>query len=120
MVMGYFSDRDRALIEALEYDPAATPGFELLKGCLVWADERPDGLTSEGYDHLCDLWIARAFLHQGRPFTDAPLGGRQFERAWAEALSEGIRWPGFRRVELSAEDRAYYESALHDLETGDY
>ena len=45
--MAYFSHRDRALLEALQFDPTAKPGLELLKSCLIWPDERPDGLTSE-------------------------------------------------------------------------
>ena len=117
--MPYFSDRDRAIVESLTYDPAATPGFELLKGCLVWADERPDGLTSEGWDRLTDLWAARSFMHRGEPFTDKQFGGRQYEKAWNQALREGIRWPGFLRVELSPEDRAYLENCLRECREGD-
>src|SRR5258706_8808014 len=54
--MPLFTDRDRASVEALRYDPAALSSFELLKGCLVWTDEHPVGITSDGYSIACDLW----------------------------------------------------------------
>ena len=112
--MAYFNDRDRALVEALQYDPAAEPSFELLKGCLIWVDERADGLTSDGYERLCDLWIARSFLHRCEPFSSHPLDPEYFGRVWEEALNDKIRWPGFQRLTLSAADKAYYDAELND------
>lgn len=64
-----FSGNDLALIELLDFDPKLEPGFDLIKSCLVWKDERPDGLTPEAYENLCDLWIARSFIHQRRDFS---------------------------------------------------
>jgi hypothetical protein len=106
--MPYFSDRDRAAVEACVFDPDALPSYEAIKGCLVWADERPTNITSEGYDKLCDLWIARSYVHRGLPMRD------QFRDAWEQAQREGIRWPGFHRVSISAEDRQYYEAMMLD------
>jgi hypothetical protein len=117
--MGYFSDRDRALVEALTFDPQAKPSFELLKGCLVWADERANNLTSEGYDRLCDLWIARSLIHRGEPLDSLSIGGDRFKNAWEQALAEDIRWPGFQRLTLSPEDRAYYKQSLKEIEDGE-
>ncbi|MBZ5610178.1 MAG: hypothetical protein LAP38_18100 [Acidobacteriia bacterium] len=106
--MPYFSDRDRAIVEALVFDAAEEPGYEALKGCLVWRDEQPNNITNEGWDKLCDLWIARSYLHRGEPMKD------QFRSAWEQAQREGIRWPGFQRVTLSANDKAYYKQMIED------
>jgi hypothetical protein len=110
----YFDDRDRALVEALTYDPAEQPAYEYIKGCLVWRDERPDGMTPMGYERLCDLWIARSYLHRGMPLNSGPFDPDYFEKAWKHALRDGIHWPGFRRLTLSPEDKAYYELQLND------
>ena len=112
--MAYFSERDRAIVEALKYDPALTPAYESMRSALVWADERPDGLTSEGYEKLCDLWICRACIHRGDPTFSRTLNPAYFRELWAIALAEHIKWPGFNRLELSAEDRAYYERAMRE------
>ena len=108
----HFYDRDRKLIEALRYDAALKPSFELIKSCLVWEDERPEGLTPDGYDKLCDLWIARSFIHRNLPFSSWTLAPDYFEGAWKAASEDGFSWPGFRRLQLSAEDLAYYEQCL--------
>ena len=111
--MPLFIERDRAIIEAQSSDPKAEPSFELLKGCLVWADEHPNGLTPDGYSTLCDLWGARGYLHRGRPMPE------HLRAIWEEAQSEGLRWIGFRRLTLSAEEKEYYEAALHDAASAD-
>jgi len=61
-----FDGEDLARIEALRLDPEAKPGYCLIKSCLAWDDERPDGVTKEAWYTLCDLWIARSFLHRGK------------------------------------------------------
>jgi len=48
--MSYFSGKDLELIEGLVYNPSLKPGYEALKDALIWSDERPDGLTPEGYE----------------------------------------------------------------------
>jgi hypothetical protein len=112
--MAYFSDRDRAIIEALTYDPTSEPSYESIRSALVWPDERPDNLTSEGYQSLCDLWICRALIHRGDPTFSTSLDPAIFQRRWAAALADNIRWPGFERLTLSAKDRAYYEKAMRE------
>ena len=110
--MASFEDRDRKIIESLTYQPGLQPGFEALKGCLVWADERPDNLTPAGYDRLCDLWIARTILcHDPSRRT---LNDAHYRAAWSRAKAEGIRWPGFHRETLSETDRRYYERMCED------
>ena len=108
-----FSDRDRAIVEGLRYDPAAQPSFELLKGCLVWTDEHPDNLTSEGYSIMCNLWAARSYLHRGEPMPE------RLYTVWEQAQGEGLRWVGFQRLTLSAEDKEYYEVSLRESRSAD-
>ena len=105
---------DRNALEALRFDAEATPGYELLKGCLIWADERTDHLSSEGRDYLTGLWAARHRIHVGQP-TDAwgfnPERGAYMLAAWNHAIVTRLRWPGMRRIALSAADRAYLEQS---------
>jgi hypothetical protein len=110
----YFHERDLQLIEALQYDPDLTPGFESIKSCLVWRDECPDGLTPDGYEKLSDLLVARSFIHQGRPFTSWTLAPELFGNAWSEAYAANFRWPGFNRIALSAADQEYLNACLAD------
>jgi hypothetical protein len=118
--MAYFSDRDRALVEVLTFDPNSTPSFEYLKACLVWRDESPNGITPDGYEKLCDLWISRSCLHQGKPVGADTLDPDYFVRAWQAALDDKIQWPGFRRLTLSAEDQAYYDGCLREIADPNY
>jgi hypothetical protein len=110
----FFSGRDLQLIEALQYDPDLTPGFESIKSCLVWRDECPDGLTPDGYEKLSDLLVARSFIHQGRPFTSWKLAPELFGNVWSEANAANFRWPGFNRTTLSAADQEYLKACLAD------
>jgi hypothetical protein len=109
----HFTPDDRRLLEALRFDPDATPAFEAIKGCLVWPDETPDGISPEGYERLSDLWVARSMLHQGRRDADLPAGLRT---AWQVAHTEVASWPGFGRVDLSDADRDYLQAQLRELE----
>lgn len=105
--MPYFSDRDRSLVESLKYDESLKPSYDSIKSCLVWPDECPDNLSHEGYEKLCDLLIARSFIHEKRPFSSWKLDPHYFAQVWEEAISDEIDWPGFKRLELSGEDQAY-------------
>lgn len=105
----YFSEQDRRLIENLSYDPNRQPSYDSIKDCLVWNDERPEGLTSDGYGKLCDLWIARSFIHRGLPFSAHELDPAYFEQVWSTARKQGFQWPGFMRLKLNDADRLYYE-----------
>lgn len=108
--MTYFSRQDLELIEALTYDPVSEPSYDLIKDALIWEDERPNGLTQDGYEKLCDLWIARSFIHKRIPFSSWKLDPTFFENVWSEAMRHGFSWPGFNRIELSEKDQKYYEA----------
>lgn len=114
--MTLFSENDRRLIEALSFDPGAEPSFEMLKGCLVWPDERPEGITPNGYETLCDLWIARGMIHAG---TDPDRLAAPYRNAWTEAVRTNLQWPGLRRLKLSEIDREYLARELAAMDDDD-
>jgi hypothetical protein len=107
-----FTGEDLGLIESLVFDPSLKPSYDEMRNCLVWADERVEGLTPAAYEHLCDLWIARSFLHRGLDFSTHKLDPDYFRVIWERACRQGFRWPGFHRLSLSEEDRAYYEQMM--------
>jgi hypothetical protein len=106
--MVYFEGRDLELIENLEFNPDLEPSYDAIKNCLVWEDERPDGLTPDGYELLCDLWIARSFIHRDIPFSSWVLDPEYFGRVWEDAMEAKFKWPGFNRLELAVNEKKYY------------
>jgi hypothetical protein len=107
-----FRDNDLRLIESLVYDPNLKPNFDSMRDCLVWADERPEGLTPDGYEHLLDLLIARSFIHRNLDFSTHSLDPIYFKQIWDRALEYKFQWPGFKRLKLSAEEKAFFDSEL--------
>lgn len=111
-----FSEPDLCLIESLRYDSSLSPNFDGMKACLVWDDERPDGLSPSGYEVLCDLWIIRGYIHRGVPQVEwgiDPSSG-YFQELWERVQAAKPNWPGFNRTELSHADRVYLEENLRD------
>ena len=88
--------QDRSAIEALPFDPDATIAFHAILGCLVWSDELPDDLTSEGLAYLRELLGIRGAIHRGEP---ADLD------TWNLARMTGLRWTGFQRLVLTADQQ---------------
>jgi hypothetical protein len=73
-MISYFDGQDLVLIQSLVYNPALDPYYDFMKDCLIWEDERCElGLTPSAYEKLCDLWIARSFIHLDRPFSSHSL-----------------------------------------------
>lgn len=99
------SPEDRAAIEAVPFDPDASINFHEILGCLVWADELPDDLTSDGLAYLRELLGIRGRIHRGR---DADLD------AWNLARMTGLRWPGFQRLALTPEQEGLLARYLAD------
>jgi hypothetical protein len=112
-----FNGSDLIIIEHLGYDPALTPAYDLIKNCLVWEDERPMGLTPLAYENLCDLWIARSFIHRGLDFSTYKAAPTYFADVWQQALNEGFKWPGFQRLELNQTDMDYYLKMIAERES---
>lgn len=111
-----FSERDRRLIEDLVFDPDLEPSFDAIKACLVWSDERPIGLTPEGYETLCDLWIVRGYIHRGIPedlWGIDPASG-YLQDVWQRARQEQLQWPGFERLVLRESDKSYFAQRRGD------
>ena len=80
------SPDDCGLLGNCVLDPDAEPSFELLKYCLVWPDERPNGLSRDGWRLLGDLLIVRGFLHRGVPSEEWGLDPAYFRQVWEDAL----------------------------------
>jgi hypothetical protein len=113
-----FALRDLKVIEALVYNPSLEPGYELLKGCLIWRDEMPDNITPQGWDVLGTLWGARAQLHNINAGAEPWLPGYGRE-TWDQAMKEITNWPGFKRLTLSEKDWAYWEEEQRSFEESD-
>jgi hypothetical protein len=110
----FFEGNDLNLIESLKFDPNLEPSFDNMRDCLVWSDERPQGLTHVGFESLCDLLIARSFLHRGLDFSTYKLSPEYYRIIWDRALAQGFSWPGFQRLTLTEKDRAYFDKMLAD------
>lgn len=108
------SREDRERIEAVWFDPDATIAFNEIAGCLVWSDEVPEGLSPAGWDYVRDLLGARGYLHLGVPVEEWDFGSRDRIERWNEARDSGLRWNGFRRLELSDAERGLLERYLSD------
>jgi hypothetical protein len=91
------SPADRAVIEAVPFDPDATVGFHELLGCLVWSDEVPADLTNDGHAYLRELLGIRGAFHRGE---EPEL------EAWNAARMTGLRWNGFARLEATPQELA--------------
>jgi hypothetical protein len=113
-----FKGNDLRLIESLAYDPSLEPTYSPMRNHLMWSDEMPDGLTPEGYETLCDLWIARSFVQRGLDFSEHPLDPSYISEFWERALAQNFKWPGFSRLNLSSSDKAYYETMMIKAKEG--
>lgn len=108
-----FSRKDLELIQSLVYDPTLEPSYEYLKGCLVWSDERPNGVTPDAYRNISSLWVARSLLHRGLTLADHPINPAYAQDIWDRAIHQIGNWPGFKRLTLSQKDLNYYEEEMN-------
>ncbi len=111
--MSLLSDDDRALLENEPFDPDAPAAFNDITACLVWADEVPDGLSRAAYEIVRDLLIARGLIHRAVPIEEWDYGYTERWERWNEAISSGLRWNGFRRLALTAEQRGMLSHFLN-------
>jgi hypothetical protein len=123
--MELFTESDRTLIEALTYNPNLAPGYEILRGCLVWADETPDGISFSGRQRIHDLQTARSLLCHRTPLLEPISASLQryyddvlikYRPIWDQALSARLQWPGFHpsRLELSDALLEVYRQMIHE------
>lgn len=111
--MSCFSANDLEQIEQLVFEPNLKPNFDAIKFCLMWQDEKPARISIEGYEKLCDLWIARSFIyHRKLPRERWGLDPDYFWTVWQTALNENIKWPGFRRINLLREDENFLNQQI--------
>lgn len=106
------TDKDIELIQTQPYDSTLKPNFESLKGCLVWKDERPRGLSLDADDLVNSLLIARAPIHRGLTLDDIPFDPEYYKELWASAQQQISNWTGFKRLTLSDEDRKYLNDEI--------
>jgi hypothetical protein len=117
--MSFFSSDDARILNTLIYQPSLKPGYEMVKNMLTWKDEWPVAISADGMEKLFDLWIARSYVYDDRPFSSHVFGGKHLEAAWSNARGEIPNWPGFQRLKLSAEDRRYLDDERRALEEED-
>jgi hypothetical protein len=103
------SQADVAALADAPFDPHAAPKYEAVKGCLVWADELPDVLSSGGRRFVYRLLAARSYLYRA-----IPLNGRlgYLGDHWQRALTSGMKWNGFLRLQLSDQDRVFLDEEM--------
>jgi hypothetical protein len=107
-----FSEYDRELFKSLVFDPSMKPEFNAVSACLFWDDEYPKDITSLGLRQLRILWYSRAYLHTDNSFAGAGEHEPSRRAFWEQALQEIPTWPGFKRIALSEEDRAFFTKNL--------
>jgi hypothetical protein len=96
---------DRERIESLVYDPSLQPGYDTIKDCLVWEDERSALVSPPGYEFLGKLLVYRGFvIHRGDRFDRIGMTGESYLSAWTYAMDTNLIWPGFKRLSLSPRD----------------
>jgi len=121
--MAYFSKHDIEVIESLIYDPLLEPGFDFIKNCLAWNDERSDQISGEGHRVLCDLWIARFFIyHSELDEKDWWIPNKEYyKNIWRSISESGLKWPGFRneRLHLSKKDKEYLKKEVEAMESAE-
>jgi hypothetical protein len=109
MTQHFFSRKDAEELNTLIFLPHLNPQFEMIKSVLTWKDEIPREISENGMDKLWNLFIARSYIHDNRPFSSHFRGGRHLEEAWSKSRNEIPDWPGFKRLSLSNEDRSFYD-----------
>lgn len=106
------TDKDIELIQTQPYDSTLMPNFESLKGCLVWKDERPRGLSLDAGRVINSLLVGRNLLHRGLTLDDHPINAEYCKKVWALAQQQISNWPGFKRLTLSAEYKMYLDDEI--------
>jgi hypothetical protein len=109
MMAPYFPDKAVAILRAARFDPAASPGLELLSGSFIWDDEGYLEFVAVCRDKGCRAYwepvVYRSSLILGRP-------DETFRRGWEELLRLCPGWPGFRPERYSEALRAELERQL--------
>ena len=108
--MTYFTEQEKKEIELVKFDPLLKPMYDPMRDCLFWEDDYPPN-WGWGNEKIVDLLIARLFIHKGLPksnwYAIAPTD--YFVNAWESAIKQGVKWPGFNRLQLSQDDIGYLE-----------
>jgi len=108
----HFPIEDRRLLEEQCFDPKTRPKFDRIKLCLTWPDELPRGISRMGDSLLRELWRIRGFIHRGLSPAEWGPTPSHAQTIWSAAQGDGIRWTGFKRLELSVNDQRFLNSCL--------
>lgn len=103
---------DLEVLNELKLDLSLKPNFEFLKSCLIWDDEATSNLSNDGREFLYDLFITRGFIHKELPESEWGLDPEYFKSVWNFGLKNIPDWPGFKRLNLSQEDKQYLLKSL--------
>lgn len=110
VTLSYFTEHEIDLLNRLQFKSEEKPYFDPLRHCLRWRDEESSDIAGISYERLLDLVIVRSYIHMGKPrdewYSIAPTA--YFVEVWEEALRRAPDWPGFKRLELSSNDRSYF------------
>jgi hypothetical protein len=101
-------------VNTMQFNSQLRPNYEAIKSCLIWPDEVPDFFSRENREFLYDLLIVRGFLHKNIPADKEHWGfdPAYLLAAWYEGQRLVPNWPGFRRVNISDEDRKYLNDSM--------
>lgn len=109
MTEPYFPERAVAVLRAARFDPAATPGLELLSGSFIWDDEAYFEFLNACRDHGCmAYWEPVAF----RSSLILGVPDESCRRGWEELQRACPGWPGFQPERRSESLRAELERQL--------
>jgi len=104
-----FPDEAINFLRGCAFDPAASPGYEMISGSVSWSDERYRDFAclcrALGCRAAGALFAYRTSLIDGNPFE--PL-----RFAWDEVRTRCPGWIGFRpeRISPSSELQAYLQA----------
>lgn len=65
---------------------------------------------------LCCLLL---LIYRGLTLEDLPFEPEYYKELWTLAQQQVSEWPGFKRLTLSAEDKAYFEDQIARAERED-
>lgn len=73
------------------------------------------GLSNDGWELLGDLWSIRGFIHKGLSPERWGRNPTYYQRVWQAARESALRWPGFRRLTLSASEQRVLVDGIQEL-----
>jgi hypothetical protein len=98
---------------ALVFDPDAVRCVTTGPGILFWTDEHPEGDRGSNCHRECSRSVAQLCEARAAYWRTGAVPAN-LETLWQEALKLLPKWPGFARMELSAEARRDFVQSERD------